>query len=128
MTTLRKYETLYLMRPDLSEDDRSGISEKIQKLITDQNGTVLKVEPWPLRQLAYKVSKHSQGYYVLMEYAAPSSLISELVREFRLDERILKFNTSKLTDSFTPETKIEKEQEPASQGMEEQSEEEEKNE
>ena len=100
---LRHYETFYLLRPDLSDEERTGISEKIQQVITAQNGQVVKVDPWPLQTLAYRVQKQAQGYYVVMEYGAGSETIHEVTRELRLDERVMKFMTTKLKDRFDPE-------------------------
>ena len=99
---LRHYETFYLLHPDLNDEEREEMSEKFQKIITDDNGRIVKVDPWPLRKLAYKVQKQVQGYYIVLEYAAPGSTILELTRKMRLDERLLKFVTVKKSDTFDP--------------------------
>ncbi len=97
---LRYYETLYLLHPDLSDEDREAISEKLQLIITERGGRIVKVDPWSLRKLAYKVQKQSQGYYVLMEYGATAESISEITRTLRLDESVMKFFTQKKEDEF----------------------------
>lgn len=100
---LRHYETFYLLRPDLSEEDRGAIHEKFQNVIRERGGEIVKLDPWPLRRLAYRVHKQAEGYYVLMEYGAPPDAMSELVRTLRLDERVIKFISNKLADVFDRE-------------------------
>ncbi len=99
---LRHYETLYLLHPDLNDEERETRAEKLQKIITDDGGKIVKVDPWPLRKLAYRVMKQTQGWYVCMEYAAPGSTILELTRNMRLDESLMKFVTIKKADVFDP--------------------------
>ncbi len=117
---LRHYETFYLLQPNLNEEERSSISEKLQTIITERKGQVVSVDPWPLQKLAYKVQKQTQGYYVLMEYGATADTISELERNLRLDEAVMKFITVKKSDSFDPEAaqKAKNESEAAAAGSE----------
>lgn len=100
---LRYYESFYLLRPDLSEEDRAALTDKLQAIITEKGGQVAEVDLWPLRKLAYRVEKQTQGYYVLLEYGATADAISELTRAMRIDERVMKFMTLKKGDSFDPE-------------------------
>ncbi len=99
---LRHYETLYLLHPDLNEEERAARAEKLQNIITEDGGKIVKVDPWPLRKLAYRVQKQTHGWYVCMEYAAPGSTILELTRNMRLDESLMKFVTIKKSDTFDP--------------------------
>ncbi len=99
----RFYETLYLLHPELNDETRQEISQKLQDIITQGGGEIIKVDPWPLQKLAYRVEKQTHGYYVLMEYGAPGDVIQELTRNLRIDERVLKFMTLKKDDEFDPE-------------------------
>ncbi len=98
--TLRYYETFYLLHPDLSEEERTAISEKLQQIITEKGGQIVEVKPWPLHKLAYRVQKQTQGYYVVMEYGATADTISDLTVSMRLNDRLLKFITIKKADRF----------------------------
>lgn len=100
---LRHYETFYLLHPDLSDEERTAISEKLQQIITSGHGEIVKIDPWPLQKLAYRVQKQTQGYYVLMEYGASAESISELTRRLRLDEGVMKFATTKISNEFDAE-------------------------
>ncbi|NPA93815.1 MAG: 30S ribosomal protein S6 [Thermodesulfobacteria bacterium] len=97
---LRHYETMFLLHPDLSNEDRENAIEKFTNIIKDGSGEIVNVDPWPLRKLAYKVQKQTQGYYVVIDFGAPGDVIQELTRNYRLDERVMKFMTTKLDDEF----------------------------
>ena len=100
---MRKYETFFIVDPDLPDDVTSGVDEKFQTIIGNQGGIVLSYEPWGKKKLAYPVKKRTRGLYVLTEYAGGPELVAELERNMRLDERVLKFITVKLDDQFDPE-------------------------
>lgn len=97
---LKYYETFYLLNPDMNEEQREAVLEKIKGIITEEKGEIVSVDNWPLRKLAYKVNKKSQGYYVLIEYGAKPETIQEITRNLRLDENVMKFLTSKLGEEF----------------------------
>lgn len=100
---LRKYESFFIVDPDLPEDAYQGVAQKFRGVVESGGGTVLTYAPWGKKKLAYPVKKKSYGYYVLMEFASGPNLIAELERTMRIDERVLKFITVKLDDAFDPE-------------------------
>ncbi|HOV86375.1 MAG TPA: 30S ribosomal protein S6 [Syntrophobacteraceae bacterium] len=99
---MRKYETFFIVDPDLPDEVHSVIDDKLQSIVQSNGGMVLSYVPWGKRKLAYPIKKRSRGLYVLMEYAGGSKLVAELERNLRLDERIIKFLTVKLDDKFDP--------------------------
>ncbi len=100
---MRKYETFFIIDPDLPDDVNAAVDEKFQTIVTSNNGSVLSYAPWGKKKLAYTVKKRTRGHYILMEYAGGPELVAELERNMRLDERVLKFITVKLEDRFDPE-------------------------
>ena len=114
---LHHYETFYLLRPDLSDEERGAISERLQKAILEKNGQIVKTDPWPLQRLAYKVHKQTKGYYVILEYGAAADAILDVNRELRLDDRVLRFMTSKLGEKFDYEAIMKAYQDKASKKM-----------
>ena len=70
----RIYEELFILRPDITEEEVDGIVEPLRGVVTTSGGTVDKVDKWGVRRLAYKVEKRNDGYYVLMQFtsAAPA--------------------------------------------------------
>jgi small subunit ribosomal protein S6 len=105
---LRKYESFFIVDPDLPEDVYQGVAQKFRGVVESGGGTVLTYAPWGKKKLAYPVKKKSYGYYVLMEFASGPDLIAELERTMRIDERVLKFITVKLDDEFDPEKEKER--------------------
>ncbi len=100
---MRYYETLYLINPNLSDEDNSDVVTKFNDLVEKNKGVIIKVDEWGKKTLAYEVKKFDKGYYVLLSYCGEPDLITVLKREFKLDERILKYQTIKLSDNEDPE-------------------------
>jgi small subunit ribosomal protein S6 len=100
---MRKYETFFIIDPDLTEEALTLASEKIKGIVNANGGGVLTYVPWGKKKLAYPVKKRTQGLYILMEYGGGPELVAELERNMRLDERVLKFITVKLDDRFDPD-------------------------
>jgi small subunit ribosomal protein S6 len=97
---MRHYETTYILRPNLGEDQFNEIIERTNAIVTDDGGTVIELDRWGIKKLAYEIKKEVQGYYVYMNYAAPGTTIIELERIFRIDDRLLRYLTIKLADSI----------------------------
>lgn len=100
---MRLYETLYLINPDLADEDYRGVVDKFNDLIEKNSGVLIKVDEWGKKTLAYDVKKFDKGFYVLLNYCGEPDLISELRRDFKLDDRVLKYQTIKLSDKADPE-------------------------
>jgi len=100
---MRKYETFFIVDPELAEEAYTLAGEKLKGIVNINGGTVLNYVSWGKKKLAYPVKKRTQGLYILMEYAGGAELVAELERNMRLDERVLKFITVKLDDRFDPE-------------------------
>ncbi|MBF0099840.1 MAG: 30S ribosomal protein S6 [Desulfobacterales bacterium] len=90
---MRRYETTFIVDPDLAQLDRDQLFKKIQELIPKHNGTIIEFEEWGLKKMAYEVKKKQRGYYVRIDYCGNPTFISEFERILRLDDKILKFMT-----------------------------------
>ena len=64
---MRSYELIFIVHPELDEDDLTAVLERVTGLIERNSGKVSRVEPWGLRRLAYPIEKQWEGQYVLME-------------------------------------------------------------
>ena len=91
MLELREYEIVYVIRPDLSDKDRSTKVEKIHSLITENGGELGKVEDWGKRVLAYEIKHNSEGYYGLAEFRLPPSSVKTVEDRLNIDEEILRY-------------------------------------
>lgn len=89
----RKYETIFILDPDLEEEAAKSAVEKIKGIIAQGNGEVLKIEDWGKRKLAYEVKKKSKGHYILIHLAGTPALLSELERNFRVMDAVIKFQS-----------------------------------
>lgn len=94
------YETLYILSPDLSEEEREQANQKFKDFLEKNNVEILKFDPWPLQRLSYRIKKKNQGYYVLLEHISAPEVIKELSREMRLDERVLRHINIKKAERF----------------------------
>ncbi|MBU0734295.1 MAG: 30S ribosomal protein S6 [Proteobacteria bacterium] len=100
---MRYYETLYIINPDLADDDYRDVVTKMTGLVEKNEGVVTKVDEWGKRTLAYDVKKFDRGYYVLLQYCGEPGITAELKREMSLDDRVIKYQMVKLSDSADPE-------------------------
>ena len=100
---MRKFETLLLLSPELSADNREGIINALTAIIEREKGVMVEVDNWGMRDLAYPVRKLMRGYYVRLVYQAPAELIVELERNIRITDGIFKFVTVKLADEVAGE-------------------------
>ena len=90
---MRRYETIFIVDNDLSEEGRSPILEKLEDLIRQYNGLQVKVDEWGTKRLAYEIKKKARGYYVCLDYCGSGPLVNEIERFFRIDDRVLKYMT-----------------------------------
>ena len=101
---MRHYETLFIVTPDSSEEDLKAVATKIKGVVTGMNGIVASYDEQGRKKLAYSVKKQNKGYYVLMDYVGSADVVSEIERNMRLDDRVLKYLTVKLADQVDSES------------------------
>ena len=89
----KEYETIYVLRPDVDADTADKVQARINEVVAREVGTLMKVESWGRRKLAYPVAKHRKGVYVYVKYAGKGGLVSELERNLKLQDSVLKFQT-----------------------------------
>ena len=93
---MNRYETVFIMTPVLSAEQVAETVSKFRAQITDKGGKILHEDAWGLRKLAYPIQKKSTGFYHLMEFEADAPTILPFETEFRRDERIIRFLTTKM--------------------------------
>ncbi len=100
---MRRYETICITRPNLSEDEVKAIIDRFNGNVEQAGGAIIQLDRWGLRKLAYPIKKEAQGNYVYTEYASTPEAVAENERLFRIDDKVLKYLTVKLADSCDPE-------------------------
>ena len=88
---MNKYENLYVINAELSDEEIKSVIEKFTKVITDNGGEIEKVDEWGKRRLAYPINYKTEGYYVLVLFEADGPVPAELQRNLKNDERIMRY-------------------------------------
>ncbi len=105
---MRIYEELFILfivRPDVPEEEIDQLIEQTKQVITGGGGTVEKAEKWGVRKLAYRVKKREEGYYVLLQFASGPDVVKEIERRFRVSDLVMKYLTVRVDEKLK---KIEK--------------------
>jgi len=90
---MRRYETIFIIDPDLSEEGRAPLFERLKDLFPQHNGLLVVIDEWGAKKLAYEIKKKARGYYVRLDYCGTGLLVNEIERFFRIDDRVLKYMT-----------------------------------
>jgi small subunit ribosomal protein S6 len=108
---MRQYETIFIVNPTLVEETYREVVNKFKNSIEKQKGVIVKAEEWGTQRLAYAVKKFDRGAYVLFNYCGDAGVTSELERDLKLDDRVLKYQTVKLAEEVDPQALMAKEKE-----------------
>ena len=100
---MRRYETIYILRPNLGEEEINTIIDNANAIILSEGGTIIHLDRWGLRKFAYVIKKETQGVYIHCDYATEPAAILEMERKFRIDDSVLKYMTVKLADDISAE-------------------------
>jgi small subunit ribosomal protein S6 len=85
-----QYEIVFIADPTYTDEEIDELIKGYEQIVTAAGGRSLKVERWGRRRLAYSIRHHEEGCYVLMTLECPASLVKELDRRFRMNDRILR--------------------------------------
>ena len=88
---MREYELVFIVHPDLDEPSTNEIVERISGWITEAGGTINKIDPWGKRRLAYLIRKQTDGQYFLFNTQLAPTFISEMERNLRFLEPVMRF-------------------------------------
>ena len=88
---MRTYESLYILRPDLQEEEVEALAKEVESQITGDGGTIVRSEIWGKRRLAYEVQKCSEGYYILVRFEASPVFVARLENYFRLTDSVVRY-------------------------------------
>jgi small subunit ribosomal protein S6 len=105
----QRYETVFILPSDLEEGKRKEILNRLDGVVERGGGIRVKREDWGVRRLAYAVKRYPKGQYYLLDYVGSAQIVSELERQLRMFEDVLRFLTVKTEDRVSLEA-AEKEQ------------------
>lgn len=104
--TLREYETIYLLRQDLTPEQIDRIKERMRAVVDREGGRVIRFTTWGRKKTAFPVGdKEARAVYVHLNFLAKGGLVAELERNLRNLEEVLKFQTLKISDAVDPDTR-----------------------
>ena len=94
----RFYEVMFIVRPDVAEEDLDKLIAGLEQTVTNGGGSIRSAEKLGRRKLAYLVRKFNDGNYVLLTIDAGGALIAELERRLRVSEPVIKFITVRMDE------------------------------
>jgi small subunit ribosomal protein S6 len=100
----RVYETIYVTRPDASQEMLDDLSAKLKGFVTSKGGVIGHEESWGIRELQYKIKKSTIGKYNYLAYSADPSSIKDLEFQLKITEPVLTYMTVRMNDKVTLET------------------------
>ena len=86
-----KYEALYIIKPDMADEERAALIARFSALITDNGGEVENIDEWGNKKLAYPINYITEGYYVLMNFKAAPEMPAELERNFKISDFVMRY-------------------------------------
>ncbi len=98
----REYETIYILRPDSTNDVISQVNTKARAVIETGGGTIIKIDNWGKRKLAYEVQKQLKGIYLFFSYLGSAGLVEELERNLRLTDSVIRYYSVKIAENVDP--------------------------
>jgi len=87
---VRPYEALYIVRPDLSDEEITTITDRYKQVVEEQSGEVESINRWEKRRLAYEVKGQREGIYVLMNFKSEAKAATELSRLLKIGDDVLR--------------------------------------
>ena len=87
---MKKYEGLFILKPNLTEDELGKLSTAVAEVITKNNGKVDRKEDMGVRDLAYQIKKEKKGRYLLVYFTAEPNTISAIEKAYKLNESVLR--------------------------------------
>ena len=95
---MRKYEVMFIIRPDIPEDDMNKLVAQMERVVAGAGGKVEKVDKMGHRRLAYRVKKSREGIYVLFTLEGTGETVKELERRLKVTDAVIKFMTVRIDE------------------------------
>ena len=101
------YESIFIISPNLSDDETNAIIKKMQDVVAKQGAEMLKFEDWGKKKLAYEVRRERKGTYAHFYFRAPNNTVGELERAYRMEDNVIKFLTIHHEKELIPKRPVE---------------------
>lgn len=87
---MKKYETIFILNPEITEEEVSSTVDKVKSIIETHEGTVENVDIWGKKRLAYEVNKKNDGYFILLHFTSCENLPKELDRNLKIMDNVMR--------------------------------------
>ena len=94
---MRNYELIYVLRPNLEEEAKTAVLDKVKGII-ESSGEVVKVDTWGTRKLAYEIEILTEGYYVLINFKSTTEVPKEIDRNLKIMDNAIRHMIVKLDE------------------------------
>ena len=91
MSKLKHYETMFIIKPTLTEEETVAQIDLVKSIIEKNGGEIVACDDMGSRQLAYEIEKNKRGYYFVAYFKGQPSGLAEIERQYRINENILRF-------------------------------------
>ena len=102
---LREYETIFLVRPDLTDDTVDKLKERVRGIVSREGGKVLRFTVWGKKKTLYPIAKQPRAIYVHASFLGDTKLVAEIERNLRNYDEVTRYLSVKLADEVDPETR-----------------------
>lgn len=103
--TQREYETIFILRPDTSQEGILSVNTRIRGIIDQMQGKLLKLDNWGKRKLAYEVRKQLKGIYLYWRYLGTPGVVEEIERNLRMLDSVIRYYTVLINGDIDPEAR-----------------------
>lgn len=104
-TRLREYETIFLVKPDLTDDNVDKLKDRVRGIVSREGGRVIRFTVWGKKKTMYPIAKQPRAIYVHTHYLGGQNLVAEVERNLRNIDEVTRYLSVKLADEVDPETK-----------------------
>jgi small subunit ribosomal protein S6 len=102
----REYETIYILRPDVDKETADILTSRLADSVKSEKGRLTQVELWGRRRLAYEIRGLRRGVYVYFKYLGRGNVVSELERQLRLADSVIRYQTILVRDNVVLEQEV----------------------
>ncbi len=102
---LREYETIFLVKPDLTDDNVDKLKERVRGIVSREGGKVIRFTVWGKKKTAYTIAKQPRAIYVHANFLGDTRLVAEIERNLRNYDEVTRYLSVKLADEVDPESR-----------------------
>lgn len=102
---LREYETIFLVKPDVTDDNVDKLKERVRGIVSREGGKVLRFTVWGKKKTLFPIAKQPRAIYVHASYLGSSGLVAEIERNLKNLDEVTRYISVKLADEVDPETR-----------------------